>query len=733
MKTKNPNAQQERHKMTPEEIQARREQRQQRMAAQGQGDMTQSTGQGNMTQNGGTYGQQGTDNEVYQQYYDQFVQGHIQQANGQAQQGNGQWQQGYGQTQPQQGYNQYGNSQLQQGYGQAQFQQGFVSPQEPVQAFTTSVKRKKPIIPVIIGIVLVVALIFGAVKVVNMIKLANTPMLIDSASSGKQVYDNILVALNTYDAETLDSLIGVEEGDSYLAQEWAYVNRVQLREEFLSKIGSLVRFTYPQEQVLNRKGEVMTDDLGNPLTQTSAMSNGEAITVTVPDYAELENIINGDSEYILQLYKSSDYSEDSYTFEEDLFNLFCQYVVDSVAMPTKQVDVKLPLGTVVDGSSIVVDDSELDDALFGTDEFHNACKAFSQICVQFTGKGTETYKVKEEVHNDEYDEWYAVFKKYYDADNGKFNPKTSKWEPWYVRDKNNKLILDENGEKIVNYYSVKDENGNDWIQPDETILVEVEKTREIDVPWVEERGIPYVMVGTNYLQNKYTGSYPTVFRVGDGSRDFPAGIGTTIVTHVLCTDGQYHNVKVAMQGYWTDQDAIDYAESFSTKNKGFTTTSPVKLICFEFTVENLEEEPITFVSEMTICDRNANVGSRTGTLYGFYEQVTLEAHETKMLNDWASSTELEQKYIAWGKSFGRTYPLVYFDMLAGTGYVPSYSAYEKFTGTPKVTQTMVETTAADTADLQYKYSEEEIDERADEIAQEQTAEAESNNPTLFNR
>lgn len=726
MKTKNPNAQQERHKMTPEEIQARREQMQQRRAAQAQD----GTGQMNNGQYGSQMqwqGQQQVNNGG------QYQQGYCHPNGAQYQQGYEQYQQGYGQSQLQQGYGQFNNNQYQQGYGQPQPQRGFVSPQEPVQAFTTPVKRKKPIIPVILGIVVVVALIFAAVKIVNVIKLRNTPMLIDNTNSGKQVYDNILVALNTYDAETLDSLIGVEEGDSYLAQEWAYVNRVQLREEYLSKIGSLVRFTYPQEQVLNGKGEVMTDDLGNPLTQTSSMSNGEAITVTVPDYAELENIITGDADYILQLYKSSNYSEDSYTFEEDLFNLFCQYVVDSVAMPTKQVDVNLTLGTGVDGSTIVVDDSELDDALFGTDEFHNACRTFSKICIQFTGKGTETYKVKEEVHNDEYDEWYAVFKKYYDADNGKFNPKTSKWEPWYVRDKNNKLILDENGEKIVNYYSVKDENGNDWIQPDETILVEVEKTREIDVPWTEERGIPYVMVGTNYLQNKYTGSYPTVFRVGDGSRDFPAGIGTTIVTHVLCTDGQYHNVKVAMQGYWTDQDAIDYAESFSTKNKGFTTTSPVKLICFEFTVENLEEEPITFVSEMTICDRNANVGSRTGTLYGFYEQVTLDAHETKMLNDWASSTELEQKYIAWGKSFGRTYPLVYFDMLAGTGYVPSYSAYEKFTGTPKVTQSMVETTAADTADLQYKYSEEEISERANEIAQEQTAEAESNNPTLFNR
>ena len=142
-----------------------------------------------------------------------------------------------------------------------------------------------------------------------------------------------------------------------------------------------------------------------------------------------------------------------------------------------------------------------------------------------------------------------------------------------------------------------------------------------------------------------------------------------------------------MMGYWTEQDAIDYAEKFSTKNRGFTTSSVVQLICYEIYVENLENQPITFLaSEMTLTDKNTNISSRTGTMYGFSDEITLAAHGDKeeldrtVINDWATSTELAQKYVCWGKDFGRLFSMVYFDCLAGTGEIPTYSAYKQFTG-----------------------------------------------------
>ena len=485
---------------------------------------------------------------------------------------------------------------------------------------------------------------------------------------GGDPYTNLEMALNNYNAYTIDDCVGPEHGDSYLAQEWAYVNEVTLKQEFIQKVCKQVKF-------------VSTDS-----------STGKVV-VSVPDYAQVTDSILADKDYIQQLFKSAGFDESTdYTFDEDCFKLFCQWVLDrgyagETPIPSKEVTVNMILVAGPSGGRIIADDGELDNALFATDDLHNAMKEFSKICVDFNGVGYETYTEKREVHNPDYDEWYEVFKQYYDADNGVFNPKTSKWEPWYVRDENNNIKYDENGKKLVNYYSVKDENGNDWIQPAETVLEDVELQREIEIPWEEERGIPYGIIGTYYIQHDYNGIYDTVFRIGDGSIERPAGFGTPIVTYMRDIDGNYHAVKVALRGYWVQQQAIDYEEAFSDKNRGFSVSSPVQLICFEFTVENLEDEAFAFNgTEICLCNRNANVSNRTGTLYGFYDKGILEPHKKVMLNDWYSSTELNQKYVAWGRDFGRTYPLVYFDCLAGTGEIPSYSAYEQFTGKPEITE-----------------------------------------------
>ena len=180
--------------------------------------------------------------------------------------------------------------------------------------------------------------------------------------------------------------------------------------------------------------------------------------------------------------------------------------------------------------------------------------------------------------------------------------------------------------------------------------------------------------------------------MGDGSKEHPAGIGTSIITKVLCKDGKYHDVRVSVLGYWTEQNAIDYAEKFSTKNRGFTTSSVIQLICYEVKVENLENRPIKFMSsEMALCDGNGNISARTGTMYAFTKTVSLGKKESIILNDWATSTELAQKYVVWGKSFNtvnKEHSLVYFDILAGTGNIPSYSAYEQFSGQSSIDESV---------------------------------------------
>jgi hypothetical protein len=608
-----------------------------------------------------------------------------QQMNGQSMQGQQFNQQMQGQQFNQQMQGQQFNPQMQNGQ---QFNPQMQGQQPPK-------KKSSPIGKILIAVVAVAVIGVGGLAVYN--KLGKSEALVAQEtsyeSSGRFVLDSLKNALNNYDATTIDSLVGTEDGDSYLAQEWAYVNRVKLRQEFIQKVCALVDFEYPTVQQLSTTGVGMTNADGSAIMIESYMNSGESMKVTIPDYDKIAQTMDEDKTYIEQMFKSAKYTDKDYAWNDEMANLMLQYICDKPSIPTKQVDLTVTIRLSTSGTPYVESDADLDDLLFGSEDFHYMCAKFSQICVGWTGYKDEHYTTQELQHNPEYDDWYAIFIQYYEADNGKFNKRTSKWEPWYLRDDENNYVYDENGEKVVNYYSVKDENGNDWIQPDETILVDVDNVRQVEDPWVDETGIMYNWIGQNYIQNEYTGTGSTVVRVGDGSIDYPAGIGTTIITKVLGTDGKYHDVKVALMGYWTDQDAIDYAEKFSTKNRGFTTSSVVQLICYEIYIENLEDEPFSFVSsEMTLADRNTNISSRTGTMYGFSETVYLAGHgdadklDRTIINDWATSTELAQKYVCWGKDFGRTYSMVFFDCLAGTGEIPTYSAYEQFTGKSSLTE-----------------------------------------------
>ena len=157
-------------------------------------------------------------------------------------------------------------------------------------------------------------------------------------------------------------------------------------------------------------------------------------------------------------------------------------------------------------------------------------------------------------------------------------------------------------------------------------------------------------------------------QIGDGSHERPAHVGTRVVTVAKGTDDYFHDIRVTLTGYWVGDEAIDYAVSFSEKNRGFDVNSVVQLICYEIMVENLEDEDITISSEMFLSDATSNKSSRTGTMYGFLsDDITIPAGKSVILNDWATSTELKQKYVCWGENFARNFDAVWFAILAGNG------------------------------------------------------------------
>lgn len=551
----------------------------------------------------------------------------------------------------------------------------------PMIESTTPPTKKKSKLPFILVPLVIIAVIIGVVYM-NSNKLV--PQEENYAQTGRYAYDTLLSALNSYDATQVDSVVGTSTGDSYLAQEWSYANNIEIRQNFIKSICANVSFTYPQTNQLSTTGETMTGNDGSPILVTSSMNNGELVSVTHVDYKALAEAMKEDKEVILDLFDSSGITAEDYDYEDEMTDLMLDYIVSKGNLPTTTTDISL--GVSLGGTPMITDDSALDKLLFSSDDFHNMCDVFAQVATGFTGYETEKYTEKEEQPNPEYTQWKMRFDAYFEADNGRFIKGVSKWEPWYLRDENNNYILDENGEKIVNYYSVKDDQGNDWIQPAETVIVDVEKERQVEVEWVKDSVVPYCFMGAYYCQNEYNGSFSPEVRVGDGTIQYPAGVGTPIITKCLGTDGKYHDVKVTMTGYWVGEDAIDYAISFSEKNRGFDINSVIQLICYEIKIENLENKAFTFNSDMFLSDKNSNKSTRTGTMYGFYSSATVEAGESVIINDWATSTELNQKYVCWGSSFNRTYNTVYFKVLAGEGDVPTYSAYKAFTGESEVNE-----------------------------------------------
>lgn len=548
--------------------------------------------------------------------------------------------------------------------------------------------KKKPPTFLFIGIgvvVLIIALvIFSAIAKG---KKSGVPVTTAYEKTGRYVLDLYQNALLNHNREDLDVLANT----SYIAKEWDYANGSELRNSFINSVCSYVKFEYPKSQAKDAKSNPLVDANGSPITVEADMLSNETITATVVDYEKIALTMEEDRAFIQDMYKKSKLTPEDYIYKYKMADLMIEYILSKGVLPTKTVDISIPIvsGDYIPPTTEVADETEdsesqkssgvaykidndavLDDLLFGSEAFHNMEDTFSKIATNWTGKKMETYMADDWVENPEYTEWHDILVQRMEADGGKFTKKST-WEPWYLRDENNNFVYDENGEKVVNYYSIKDENGNDWIQPDEKIMGKVEKEREVDDPFVPESSITYVWCGANFIENEYTGKSDTTMQIGDGSKERPAGVGTEIVTVVLGDDGKYHDVKVTLTGYWIGKNAIDYSIGFSEKNRGFDNSSVVKLITYEVQVENLDKKnDITIDSEMYLADENSNQSARTGTMYGFYgEKITIPAGKITVINDWATSTELERKYVCWGKSFGRNFPTVWFKVLAGNGGV----------------------------------------------------------------
>ena len=193
--------------------------------------------------------------------------------------------------------------------------------------------------------------------------------------------------------------------------------------------------------------------------------------------------------------------------------------------------------------------------------------------------------------------------------------------------------------------------------------------------------------GAYYLQNEHTyidengkevkGKISA--EVGDGTIEDPAGLNTDVLTKIdveeTDKDGNMvvnqYPIKVKMVEYGVSQDAITWFEGKDPRNRGIDIESEVQYCYYVFEITNMSDKDLTIYDNSSLADKNANNLSRTGTMYGLQDTVILKPDQTGKIETWSRSTELNKRYVIWGRDFGKEEQRVWFRVLAGNIDDPS--------------------------------------------------------------
>lgn len=523
-------------------------------------------------------------------------------------------------------------------------------PKKPKKKLTKKQKRNRIIIGSILG-VLFVALCTCGILYSN----RELPVETEYTETGRRAVDEFIEWVQNYDTDSISGVSSV----TYLPQEVEYANNDESKLTYIQKVCSLVSVEYPTMNQQSNKGRDYVDKEGKTYTVDSDLTNGESVMLTIIDYAALSEKIAADAVNIQTMFASNGYHTEDYALTKELEDMFCNYVCSLEEIPTTQVewtpeleDIGQNKGTeekpVETPYYVVTEEESIDRLLFGSDDFHNCLDTFGKTATSWTA--TVQREVQEEVENPEYTKWlekYNAITQAY-AERGEKYPK----EGVLYKYKKKTMKLKKN--KKGKYIKVK--------KPDETIIQTV--MREFDNPYNADTTLPYTWVGAEYAQNRYNNGQTKVYAEdGDGTKDYPAGIGTPVITKALATDGNYYDVKVTLKEYYAGQKAIDYVSQFSELNRGLLSDNTIQFAVFVVDVQNLSGVDFHMSDDMILCDNLANNLAKTGILYGMNDDFDLPAGATVTMQDYQLNTNLADKYLIWGKSFNRVYSPVWFKVL----------------------------------------------------------------------
>ena len=425
--------------------------------------------------------------------------------------------------------------------------------------------------------------------------------------------------------------------DGYLNQELTYANDVDYKEEFLKKVASTVKYTPKKVNGVNVYGNKWINSKTDKVIKVdSTVKVDEKVDFTYIDW----NSLDFDKDTLKSIMTELNVKLGCTDYPTRLEEVFCKYVNGLEELPVKTVEYAPKMKENDDGtySMLVDEDIFIDRLLFSSKSFFSALDRFSVVAGGINAVNPE----------------YTAWKKLSDEEKaGKEQPKkwlselqpTDEWKEW-----NNLSDEDKKSKKEPTKYNWKGMIRKDWC-------------------------------GAYYLQNEYVeydskgNPVKTTVKaqIGDGTFENPAGLNTEVLTYVFVSekdkDGNMKDnkypIKIKLTEYGVSEDAITWFEGKDEQNRGIDVNSEVQYVYYIFEVTNMSNKKLTINDNSTLCDKNANITSRTGILYGIKDSITLEPDESGTIESWSRSTELNKQYLVWGKDFERRLSPIWFRVLAG--------------------------------------------------------------------
>lgn len=403
-----------------------------------------------------------------------------------------------------------------------------------------------------------------------------------------------------------NSLVNLESigSDSYIAQEVTYANEDDDKLSFYKKVLGTIKYTPNTVKGKNIYGNDLMDSATDTVKYVqSTVSEGEEVTLTYVDYRK----ITPDETLIEGLMSDNDLKLGDVDYQNKLVDVFCQYMNKIKDLPTRDISYTPSIKSLGKGKGFEVTEDEdiyIDKLLFSSDDFYDLLDRFSVVA----GKVSSGSEI---VPTDDWTAWDGLSReeKSTVAEPTKYNYKdvvSREWCGTYY---------------LQNEHTITDENGNS----------------------VKDKVIP---------------------QLGDGTFENPASTKTPVLTSVI-VDGVEYPIKVEMLEYGVSEDAIKWFQTKDERNRGIDISSEVQYMYAVFRVTNLSNTKLTIRDNASLCDKDANLAPRTGTLYGITDSVTLEPDESGNIETWSQSVELNKKYLIWGADFARKVQPVWFRVLAG--------------------------------------------------------------------